>query len=260
MPTALPALFASLRIAAPLALIGAHARRVARHRQGPRLPHAAVGHAVRLQPALVGAVLVTIYSIVIYSIIAAIEKVMLAKYAATLARWIATRRDGVGLAAGVLDEVVEAVVGRRGGRRRTSRRGRGGGSRPRRRRWRAPRCATGPSGAAARRRGRSRRAISPGTFSKPSGMLVGAAEVRAGHDAQEPVLRRRRVDVDRERHRRPHVEVRARLVVGVPADARVARLHRRGGRPGTRRRSGRPRAARPAAPRSRATTSTTAGW
>ena len=51
------------------------------------------------------------------------------------------------------------------------------------------------------------------------GHVVGAAVVRAGQDAQEPVARRRGVDVDGERDRRPHVEVRTRLVVGVPADA-----------------------------------------
>ena len=49
------------------------------------------------------------------------------------------------------------------------------------------------------------------------------APVAAGDDAEEPVGGRRGVEVDGEGEARPHVEVRAGLPVGVPADARVVR-------------------------------------
>lgn len=80
IPTALPALFASLRIAAPLAIIGAQLAEFLSTGKG-------LGYLMLQSVSLsnynmlwAATVLVTIYSIVVYSIIAAIEKVMLAKY------------------------------------------------------------------------------------------------------------------------------------------------------------------------------------
>jgi ABC-type nitrate/sulfonate/bicarbonate transport system permease component len=80
IPTALPALFASLRIAAPLALVGALLAEWLSTGQGLgylMLQSESLGNFNMLWSATA---LVTIYSIVIYSIIAAIERVMLAKY------------------------------------------------------------------------------------------------------------------------------------------------------------------------------------
>jgi ABC-type nitrate/sulfonate/bicarbonate transport system permease component len=80
IPTALPALFASLRIAAPLALIGALLAEWLSTGKG-------LGYLMLQSESLSNynmlwscTALVTIYSIVVYSIIAAIERVMLAKY------------------------------------------------------------------------------------------------------------------------------------------------------------------------------------
>ena len=80
VPTALPALFASLRIAAPLAIIGALLAEFLSTGKGLgylMLQSVTLSNYNMLWSATV---LVTIYSIVVYSIIAAIEKVMLAKY------------------------------------------------------------------------------------------------------------------------------------------------------------------------------------
>jgi ABC-type nitrate/sulfonate/bicarbonate transport system permease component len=80
VPTALPALFASLRIAAPLAIIGALLAEWLSTGKG-------LGYLMLQSSSLsnynmlwAATVLVTVYSIVVYSIIAAIEKIMLAKY------------------------------------------------------------------------------------------------------------------------------------------------------------------------------------
>jgi ABC-type nitrate/sulfonate/bicarbonate transport system permease component len=80
IPTALPAFFASLRIAAPLALIGAQLAEFLATGKGLgylMLQSMTLSNYNLLWSAVV---LVTIYSVVVYSIIAAIEKVALAKY------------------------------------------------------------------------------------------------------------------------------------------------------------------------------------
>ena len=80
LPTALPALFASLRIAAPLALVGALLAEWLATGKGLgylMLQSVSLSNYNMLWSATV---LVTVYSIVVYSIIAAIEKIMLAKY------------------------------------------------------------------------------------------------------------------------------------------------------------------------------------
>ena len=80
IPTALPAFFASLRIAAPLALIGAQLAEFLSTGKGLgylMLQSMTLSNYNLLWSAVV---LVTIYSVVVYSIIAAIEKVALAKY------------------------------------------------------------------------------------------------------------------------------------------------------------------------------------
>jgi ABC-type nitrate/sulfonate/bicarbonate transport system permease component len=80
IPTALPALFASLRIAAPLALIGALLAEWLSTGKG-------LGYLMLQSETLSNynmlwacTALVTIYSIVVYSVIAAIERITLAKY------------------------------------------------------------------------------------------------------------------------------------------------------------------------------------
>jgi len=80
IPTALPALFASLRIAAPLALIGALLAEWLSTGKG-------LGYLMLQSESLSNynmlwsaTALVTIYSVVVYSIIAAIERIMLAKF------------------------------------------------------------------------------------------------------------------------------------------------------------------------------------
>ncbi len=80
IPTALPALFASLRIAAPLALIGALLAEWLSTGKG-------LGYLMLQSQTLSNynmlwacTALVTIFSVVVYSIIAAIERVALAKY------------------------------------------------------------------------------------------------------------------------------------------------------------------------------------
>jgi len=80
IPTALPAFFASLRIAAPLALIGAQLAEFLATGKGLgylMLQSMTLSNYNLLWSAVV---LVTIYSVVVYSIIAAIEKIALAKY------------------------------------------------------------------------------------------------------------------------------------------------------------------------------------
>jgi len=80
IPTALPALFASLRIAAPLAIIGALLAEWLSTGKGLgylMLQSSSLSNYNMLWSATA---LVTIYSIVVYSIIAAIEKIMLAKF------------------------------------------------------------------------------------------------------------------------------------------------------------------------------------
>ena len=79
-PTALPALFASLRIAAPLALVGALLAEWLRPARGSATSCCSRSTLSNYNMLWSATVLVTIYSIVVYSIIAAIEKVMLAKY------------------------------------------------------------------------------------------------------------------------------------------------------------------------------------
>jgi ABC-type nitrate/sulfonate/bicarbonate transport system permease component len=80
IPTALPALFASLRIAAPLALVGALLAEWLSTGHGLGYLMLQAGSLSNYNLLWSATALVTIYSIVIYSIIAAIEKVALAKY------------------------------------------------------------------------------------------------------------------------------------------------------------------------------------
>jgi ABC-type nitrate/sulfonate/bicarbonate transport system permease component len=80
IPTALPALFASLRIAAPLAIIGALLAEYLSTGKGLGYLMLQSNTLSNYNMLWSATVLVTIYSIVIYSIIAAIEKVMLARY------------------------------------------------------------------------------------------------------------------------------------------------------------------------------------
>jgi ABC-type nitrate/sulfonate/bicarbonate transport system permease component len=80
VPTALPALFASLRIAAPLALIGALLAEWLSTGKGLGYLMLQSGSLSNYNMLWSATALVTIYSIVVYSLIAAIEKVMLAKY------------------------------------------------------------------------------------------------------------------------------------------------------------------------------------
>jgi len=80
IPTALPAFFASLRIAAPLALIGAQLAEFLATGKGLgylMLQSMTLSNYNLLWSAVV---LVTIYSVIVYSIIAAIEKIALAKF------------------------------------------------------------------------------------------------------------------------------------------------------------------------------------
>jgi len=99
--------------------------------------------------------------------------------------------------------------------------GGGGGRRPRRRRWPGRRRARG------RRGGRGRPALGvdrhlPRHPFEPGG-IPRSSPVAAGEHPEEPVGRGGRVEVEGEGQPRPHGEVRARLVVGVPADPRVGR-------------------------------------
>jgi ABC-type nitrate/sulfonate/bicarbonate transport system permease component len=80
VPTALPALFASLRIAAPLAIIGAQLAEYLSTGKGLGYLMLQAQSLSNYNMLWSATVLVTIYSIVVYSIIAAIEKVMLARY------------------------------------------------------------------------------------------------------------------------------------------------------------------------------------
>ena len=80
IPTALPALFASLRIAAPLALVGALLAEWLSTGHGLGYLMLQAGSLSNYNLLWSATALVTIYSIVIYSIIAAIEKVALTKY------------------------------------------------------------------------------------------------------------------------------------------------------------------------------------
>jgi ABC-type nitrate/sulfonate/bicarbonate transport system permease component len=80
IPTALPALFASLRIAAPLALVGALLAEWLSTGHGLGYLMLQAGSLSNYNLLWSATALVTIYSVVIYSIIAAIEKIALAKY------------------------------------------------------------------------------------------------------------------------------------------------------------------------------------
>jgi ABC-type nitrate/sulfonate/bicarbonate transport system permease component len=80
IPTALPALFASLRIAAPLALVGALLAEWLSTGHGLGYLMLQSGSLSNYNMLWSATALVTIYSIVVYSIIAAIEKIALAKY------------------------------------------------------------------------------------------------------------------------------------------------------------------------------------
>jgi ABC-type nitrate/sulfonate/bicarbonate transport system permease component len=80
IPTALPALFASLRIAAPLALVGALLAEWLSTGHGLGYLMLQSGSLSNYNMLWSATALVTIYSIVAYSLIAAIEKIALAKY------------------------------------------------------------------------------------------------------------------------------------------------------------------------------------
>jgi ABC-type nitrate/sulfonate/bicarbonate transport system permease component len=80
VPTALPALFASLRIAAPLAIIGALLAEWLSTGKGLGYLMLQSGSLSNYNMLWAATVLVTVYSIVVYSLIAAIEKVALARY------------------------------------------------------------------------------------------------------------------------------------------------------------------------------------
>ena len=80
IPTALPALFASLRIAAPLALVGALLAEWLSTGHGLGYLMLQSGSLSNYNLLWSCTALVTIYSIVVYSLIAAIEKIALAKY------------------------------------------------------------------------------------------------------------------------------------------------------------------------------------
>jgi ABC-type nitrate/sulfonate/bicarbonate transport system permease component len=80
IPTALPALFASLRIAAPLALVGALLAEWLSTGHGLGYLMLQSGSLSNYNMLWSATALVTIYSVVAYSLIAAIEKIALAKY------------------------------------------------------------------------------------------------------------------------------------------------------------------------------------
>jgi ABC-type nitrate/sulfonate/bicarbonate transport system permease component len=80
VPTALPALFASLRIAAPLAIVGALLAEWLSTGKGLGYLMLQSGSLSNYNMLWSATALITIYSIVVYSIIAAIERVMLARY------------------------------------------------------------------------------------------------------------------------------------------------------------------------------------
>jgi ABC-type nitrate/sulfonate/bicarbonate transport system permease component len=86
VPSALPALFASLRIAAPLALVGALLSEWLATGEG-------LGYAILQAGALseynglwARVALITLYSILLYKAIGAVERAVLARYAPTFAR------------------------------------------------------------------------------------------------------------------------------------------------------------------------------
>jgi ABC-type nitrate/sulfonate/bicarbonate transport system permease component len=86
LPSALPALFASLRVAAPLALVGALLAEWLATGQG-------LGYKILQSGALsdydglwARVALVTVYSVLLYKVIGAIEKLVLARYAPTTTR------------------------------------------------------------------------------------------------------------------------------------------------------------------------------
>ncbi len=86
MPSALPALFASLRVAAPLALVGALLAEWLATGQG-------LGYKILQSGALsdydglwARVALVTLYSVLLYKVIGGIEKLVLARYAPTTNR------------------------------------------------------------------------------------------------------------------------------------------------------------------------------
>jgi ABC-type nitrate/sulfonate/bicarbonate transport system permease component len=86
IPNALPALFASLRVAAPLALVGALLAEWLATGEGMG-SHILRAGAISDYPSLwTRVVLVTLYSIILYNIIGAIESRMLARYAPNYGR------------------------------------------------------------------------------------------------------------------------------------------------------------------------------
>ena len=86
MPKALPALFASLRVAAPLALVGALLAEWLGTGEGMG-SHILGAGAVSDYPSVwTRVVLVTLYSIILYNVIGAIESRMLARYAPNYGR------------------------------------------------------------------------------------------------------------------------------------------------------------------------------
>jgi ABC-type nitrate/sulfonate/bicarbonate transport system permease component len=82
LPGALPALFASLRVAAPLALVGAVLAEFLVTAKGlGYLLETSMASSVYNQ-LWAAVALVTMYSIILYSVIAAIEKVVLRRFGA----------------------------------------------------------------------------------------------------------------------------------------------------------------------------------
>jgi ABC-type nitrate/sulfonate/bicarbonate transport system permease component len=85
-PSALPALFASLRVAAPLALVGALLAEWLATSEGLGAEIYRAGAKSEYSGLWTRVVLVTIYSIVLYKVIGAIERQVLARYAPSYGR------------------------------------------------------------------------------------------------------------------------------------------------------------------------------
>lgn len=86
MPSALPALFASLRVAAPLALVGALLAEWLATGQGLGYKILQSGALSDYEGLWARVALVTLYSVLLYKIIGGIEKLVLARYAPTTNR------------------------------------------------------------------------------------------------------------------------------------------------------------------------------
>ena len=86
MPNALPALFASLRVAAPLALVGALLAEWLGTGEGMGAQILRAGAVSDYPSVWTRVVLVTLYSIILYNVIGAIESRMLARYAPNYGR------------------------------------------------------------------------------------------------------------------------------------------------------------------------------